>query len=211
MRRARLWSVVTAAFLLVLAPVSAKNKSKSDLNRVITHAQFAFITTQYGSHIESAEVPAQDVEAYLAFERALRKWGRYRQVFSPDQADIVFLVRAGRLVGVSAGIGRERPDGTITIGRSPTENPYPTQNPYPNGSVGRSGPAINTGADTGPQDDMLDVYDARRVSDTHTMPDAIPLWRRTQQNGLNGPEPTLLKELRKEIEAAEKEDSEKKK
>jgi hypothetical protein len=209
MRRARLWSVVTAAFLLVLTPVSAKNKSKSDLNRLITHAQFAFITTQYGSHIESAEVPAQDVEAYLALERALRKWGRYRQVFSPDQADIVFLVRAGRLVGVSAGIGRERPSGTITIGRRPSEGPYPSD-PV-GGGIGRSGPVISTGADTGPQDDMLDVYDARRVSDTHSMPDAIPLWRRTQQNGLNGPEPTLLKELRKEVEAAEKEDSEKKK
>ena len=198
MNRARLWLFPTAAFLLVLAPVFAKDKSKSNLNRNITHAQFVMLTTLHGNRFETSKVPPEDVKAFWATEAALKKWGRYILVYTPEEADLIMVVRAGRVASIHGGIAGT---DTITIGRMPRTDPSdPTGAPVP--PIGSE----SAGGEVGPSEDMLEIYDAHLGVMTSS-----PLWRKLQASGLEGPEPSLVKELRKEVEAAEKQDADKKK
>lgn len=198
MKCVRFWLFPTAALLLVLTPVFAKDKSKSALNRNITHAQFVMLTTLHGNNFETAKVPPEDIKAFWATEAALKKWGRYTLVYTPDQADLIVVVRAGRVASVHGEIpGTD----TISIGRMPRTDPSdPTGAPVP--PIGSE----SAGAEVGPSEDMLEIYDAHLG-----VMASSPLWRKLQASGLTGPEPPLIKELRKEVEAAEKEDADKKK
>jgi hypothetical protein len=156
------------------------------------------LTTLHGNRFETAKVPPEDFQAFNATEDALRKWDRYVIVYTPEQADLIMVVRAGRIASVHGGIATTH---TITIGGVPRRDPSdPTGAPVP--PVGSE----SAGGEVGPSEDMLEIYDAHLGVMTSS-----PLWRKLQASGLKGPEPPLVKELRKEVEEAEKADAEKKK
>lgn len=184
----------------------AKNKSKSDLNRAITHARFIMLTTPNGVPATDTRVPPEDVHAFNTMDQALKRWGRYIVVYTPEQAELIMIVRAGRLTGTHVGIAED--DGInsgVVIGRVP-----PGQDRTGGAPIGPSTgrPAVVYGAEVGPPDDMLEIFDGRLGMDSS------PLWRKLQKYGLTdvqGTAPPLLKELRKEVEAADKEDADNKK
>lgn len=195
MNRCRLLFVAAVVVASFVATSFAKDKS--DLNRVITHARFVMVTTEHGNRLDTNQIPIEDRNALFATEEALRKWGRYIEVFSADEADLILVVRAGRIVGVHSGVGVPP---VVVIGRMPPSNTDPSR---PNNDP--TPPGIPAGAEVGPKDDMLMVYDA------HLGTDSSPLWRRTAAHGLNGPDVPLLKELKHEIDEADKADAAKKK
>ncbi len=162
--------VLFAVPLLVASWAAAK--SKNNFPQLIVSAKYVHVTTYYGSEPGNFRIPPEDLRAVADVEQALRKWGRYSITMRPRDADLIMVVRRGRLAAVTAG-GRVGIDSSGRVGRGPV-----------------------AGAEAGSPDDSLEVYDA------HLGTDSSPLWRRTAADGLHAPELPLIQEFRKQVEAA---------
>jgi len=182
----------------LLASFSVAKDKKSALVRNITHARFVMLTTLHGNDLQSAQVPPEDVRAFQATDEALRKWGRYIIVYTPQEADLILVVRAGRTTSTHEGIAMP---STITIGRVP-----PSATGDPAGAPPPRPGSVVYGGEVGPGEDMLEIFDAHLGVDSLEHASA-PLWRKLQAGGLQGKEPALVSQLRKEVEQADKEDA----
>jgi hypothetical protein len=153
----------------------AKDKSKSKFPAQIVVAQYVQVTTYFGDDPVDLRITVEDRRAIADVEAAIRKWGRYHLVYRPEDAELIIVVRKGRLAEVGGGIGVHG------------------DSRYPNPVVGSM-----TRAEVGDPIDTLSVYDPDRGSDSS------PLWRGRLQDGLDPPEMELVKELREKVEAAAK-------
>lgn len=129
----------------------------------------------------SAKVQPDDRQAIANIYDALSKWKRYTVTINPADADMLIAVRTGRrasgMGGVRVGTGGIDP----TTGRR---------------TSGGIGPVF--GAEVGPADDYLAVYQADGGRE------AARLWVATQHDGLAGKNPPLFKSFKDEVEAAAK-------
>jgi hypothetical protein len=129
----------------------------------------------------SAKVEPDDRQAIANIYDALSKWKRYTITINPAEADMLIAVRTGRLAsgmgGVRVGTGGIDP----TTGRRTSAG---------------IGPVF--GAEVGPPDDYLAVYEADNGRE------AARLWVGTQHDGLAGKNPPLFKNFKDEVEAAAK-------
>ncbi len=199
-----------AASVLVLASVLSLS-AKSNLQRRILHARYVYVTAVTGDEFSTRTIP-QDRNAIAAVQEAIRKWGRYALTYNPANAELIFVVRTGRIVSghvggtlptVGTGPITTSPGGRVAVGRRTTD-----PNGMPDGPVG---PGYGVGGEVGPKDDMLSVFDGQVGTD------GAPLWRQAEPKGLGTAisgvptdVPTLNK-LREEVEKAEKEDAAKQK
>jgi hypothetical protein len=162
-------------FVLFLLISSVVAKDKSTMPKLVVNARYVMITTYYGENLASPRVPPDDRQAASDVQNAIQDWGRYILVYDRKDADLIILVRKGRIVEAQGGIG-------IHTG-SDRSNP----------SIG---PMANV--DAGDPQDMLAVYQATQGVDSP------PLWRDRMTGGLNGPTVRLVEELRTKVEAAAK-------
>ncbi|HEX4785651.1 MAG TPA: hypothetical protein VH350_15015 [Candidatus Sulfotelmatobacter sp.] len=168
-RRALCFSL---AFLLVsFSPA----KDKPTFPKMIASAKFVLVTTYFGDNIADGRVPPADRQAVIDVQDAIRDWGHYTVVYERKAADLIILVRKGRIAETQDGIGIHAGSNT----------PRPSLGPI-------------TDADAGDPQDMLAVYNAALGIDN------APLWRDRMNNGLNAPELKLIRELRTKVEAAAK-------
>ncbi len=173
------------ALLVVLLPtlVVAQQKAKKhpDLPAVFANARYVYVEAIGGDAFNPGLYP-KDRQAIVDVEDALRDWNRYTLTVERKQADLVFVVRKGRLAS-----GQIRG----TVGSSPP--PHGTQPP------GRT--PLETGVDleteVGPEDDLLWVClihtDGKRSG---------PIWRLTLPDGLDGPQLLLFQQLKAAVERA---------
>jgi len=129
----------------------------------------------------STKVQPDDRQAIANVYNALSKWKRYTITINPAEADMLIAVRTGR---VAAGTGG------IRIGTGGID---PTTGRRTSSSIG---PVF--GAEVGPADDYLAVYQADDGRE------AARLWVATQHDGLAGKNPPLFKNFTDEVEAAAK-------
>jgi hypothetical protein len=150
-------------------------KDKAVLPKFVANSKFVLVTTYFGDERTNPRMMPDDRKAQADVEDALRKWGRYIVVYKRNEADLIILVRKGRvaeaLVGIRVHHGSE-------ASRIPGTN---------------VGPTGNADAST-TTEDMLALYDAK------TGIDAPPLWRGIEAQGLNPPEMRLVQELRSKVE-----------
>jgi hypothetical protein len=127
----------------------------------------------------SAKILPEDRQALANVSDALKKWNRYIVTIEPRQAELLIVVRSGRLASAGGGIrihtGSIDPTGTNTGGTS-------------------IGPVV--GAEAGPASDYLAVYQAE---DGREGP---RLWRKTEGEGLIGRNPPLFESFKNDVEAA---------
>lgn len=167
--------------LLSFAPFLGA-KDKPIFPRLIVNARYVLVTTYFGDEPANVRVTPADRQAAADVENAIRKWGRYTVVYERKNADLIFLIRKGRIAEVQPGI-------SIHAG---------SQKPTPGQERPNSGVAPILVGDAGDPEDMLAVYDAGLGIDNS------PLWRSREADGLNPPEMSLIKELRTKVEAAAK-------
>jgi hypothetical protein len=129
----------------------------------------------------STKVMPDDRQAIANIYDALNKWKRYTIVINPGNADMLIAVRTGRLASGTGGIRVGTGGIDPTTGR-------------------RTSSTIGTvfGAEAGPPDDYLAVYQADDGRE------AARLWVATQHDGLVGKNPPLFKNFKDEVEAAAK-------
>ncbi len=168
-------SVVAAA--LVAASVAAyaqtqKPKPAANFPQVIVNATWVYVTSMRGDAFNPRLDP-EDRKAIFDVEDALKSWGRYKLVTRAEEADIVFLVRRGRIAAAQEG---------VTIG---------------GGSNRATGIGNVTGMEMGSPDDTMMVVPGGR-----NPLDATPLWRQSKENGLRAPDLTLFHQFKKQVDEA---------
>ncbi len=170
-RRAVLIAVIVALAGLALAQ---KKEKKPIFPAWLTQARYVYVTTMYGDPFSAnLRMPAEDRQAVADVGEALRKWGRFTQVYRPEQADVILLVRKGRAAEATLG-------GTISTGDP---------------QRGTSKDAV-LGSEAGSPEDALLVYDARLGTDA---PAAL---KYMMKGGLNAPDVKLVAKFRKQVEEA---------
>ena len=129
----------------------------------------------------STKIEPDDRQAIANIYDALSKWKRYTITINPADADMLIAVRTGRVASGTGGI------------RVGTGGIDPTTGRRTSSSIG---PVF--GAEVGPADDYLAVYQADDGRE------AARLWVATQHDGLVGKNPPLFKNFKDEVEAAAK-------
>ncbi len=129
----------------------------------------------------STKVMPDDRQAIANIYDALSKWKRYTITIDPADADLLIAVRTGRVASGTGGI------------RVGTGGIDPTTGRKTSRSIG---PVF--GAEVGPPDDYLAVYQADDGRE------AVRLWVGTQHDGLVGKNPPLFKNFKDDVEAAAK-------
>jgi hypothetical protein len=162
------------SLVLLLVP-STEAKDKSQLPKLVVTARFVLVTTYFGDQPASSRIMPDDLQAVGDVQDSIKKWGRYTVVYRREDADLILLVRKGRVAEALTGV--HIPLGTDA----------------PNPSIGTS---VN--ADAGDPQDMIAIYQATRGIDSP------PLWRARQMDGLKAPKMRLVQDLRTQVEAAEK-------
>lgn len=166
----------TFVWLLLVFALAVKAEDKNAISAVIKNATFVYVTA-YSGDVSSPEVMPDDRHAVQNVQSAIEKWGRYKLVYNRGEADLVMVVRTGRLAEVKGGVQV----GTQRVGDTTSRS---------------HGSAI--GGEVGDPQDTLEVYMASQGTN------GPPLWRGRAPGGLKAPEMRLVKELRLKVEAPEK-------
>jgi hypothetical protein len=168
-----------AALLLGFVPVLAfagKKSKKPIVPALFNQAQYVYVQATDGSEFNPNLLP-EDEQAIADVQQAIQRWGRYILTVDRSDADLVFVVRTGRLL-----TGR----GNVGIIRG---GPFPGQ--------GGNGTVVGGGGEVGPPDDLLWVC----TLDTDGQL-ATPLWQRTEADGLAHPDVPLFMEFERAVDQA---------
>jgi len=184
------WSLAVPMLCLLLAPglLMARSK-KPSVPEVFARARTAYVEAVEGQQFDRDLAP-EEREAIADVQDALQAWKRYRLVTQREDADVVFVVRKGRVM---------EPDGTGDLGN-------PNQSPAPGGPMGEPGvaggplPAQRVPAPVmgpGVTEDLLEVC---TVNSNGKL--SRPLWARTFEDGLSSPQVLLFRQFRDEVDKA---------
>ena len=134
----------------------------------------------------------EDRQAIYDVENKIRDWNRYAITINRDEADLVFIVRKGRLAAAQGqvGIGNfPRPQ--------PGQSPNPVPDPGPSPNQGGISERAGVGTEAGPSDDLLRVFIL-----TGDKKLAGPVWARELNGGLDAPRVQLVEQLKGSVEKA---------
>jgi hypothetical protein len=186
--------IMSVAVALVLAaPLGlAKDKKRKDLSTVFSTARYVYVQAEDGDVMDPRLFP-EDRQAIADVQDMLKDWNRYTVTLSRKDAELVMIVRKGRLAGAQA-------HGGVGIGTGPEfGGSYPgSRNPAgPNNTGGGISTEIGARGEAGPSDDTLRIFMARTDGGLGGM-----LWSREMNDGLDAPNMMLLRTLRQEVDRA---------
>lgn len=172
----------TVTLLLVLAPafvaLQAKPKKPNKLPAVFNQARYVYVEAEDGQQFDP-RLLAEDRQAIADVQKALQDWNRYTLTVRRGEADLIFVVRRGRVADADVGVlASSGPQGA----------------PQPGGASGPSH-GVSAGGDMGPADDFLEVLEPNPGNSQ-----GIPRWERTLPNGLDSPGLMLFRQLKDEVE-----------
>ncbi len=177
------------ALLMLAVPTfifAQKSKKHSDVSAVFMNARYVYVEAEAGDITRPGLYP-EDRQAIADAQEGIQDWDRYHLVTRREEADLVFIVRKGRMVGEQNRVG--------ISGGPPRQQGPTTQNRQPGQGQGDDG--FGVGAEAGPSDDMLRVFTTN--SDGKLIG---PVWNRELKDGLDGPTVLLLQQLRAAVEKA---------
>jgi hypothetical protein len=160
--------------LLFLASGLAAAQGFDPLPKLVVHAQYILVTTNTGDDLTNPNMMADDRQAVVDVQNAIKKWGRYALAYNAKDADLILVVRKGRIVESQPG---------LRVGAGSTTKP----------SIG-----ANVPTDMGDPREMLALFDASQG--LHS----TPLWREFAGGGLNPPQMSLVGDLRAAVDKTAK-------
>src|SRR5215472_5164350 len=95
-RKASVW-------LLFAFALAVKAEDKNAILAVIRNATYVYIMA-YSGDVFSPDVVPDDRHAVQNVQSAIEKWGRYKLVYNRGEADLVLVVRTGRLAEVKGRV-----------------------------------------------------------------------------------------------------------
>ena len=182
-----------ALALALAAPLAlAKDKKTKDVPAILNTARFVYVEAEDGDIMNPRLFP-EDREAIADVQDELRDWKRYAVALKQSDAELVMVVRKGRLVGAQAHGGVGIGDGPELGGARPGSR-SPAD---PNSRGGGVSTEIGGRAEAGPPEDMLRVYSVNPDGSRGAL-----LWTGAMQDGLSAPQVLLVKQLKREVDRA---------
>lgn len=175
--------LVALALVGIPVLVPAQHRKKPTTPAIFANARYVYVETLDGDAYTPGLYPG-DRQAIADVQDALRDWGRYMLTTDRSMAELVFIVRKGRVASARVG-GSTGPGGNS----GPMGSPFPGQ-----GRTG-SGPSTSIDTETGPADDLLDIH----LMGTDGKLGAA-VWTRTMTDGLEPPRVALIRMLRTAVE-----------
>ena len=107
--------------LLFVFALALKAEDKNAISAVVRNATYVMVTT-YSGDIFSPDVTPDDRHAVQNVQDKIQKWGRYKLVYNRGEADLILVVRTGRLAevkgsGVSLGLRLRRYSESFSLTR----------------------------------------------------------------------------------------------
>jgi len=189
---------VAALLLLTMIPtlcLAQKKPKKPDIPAALAQARFVYVEAMDGGEFDRDLSPADRI-AIADARDYLKAWGRYTISYERDKAELIFVVRKGRLAEADADVG-------IGNGQDPN---FPSASQGPMGQPGTQNQnrqrqrdmTMGVGGEVGPADDLLQVC----LFNVDNGKRSGPLWIRTQAHGLSAPRMQLLAQFRDAVEKA---------
>lgn len=181
----KLLKVLALFVMLVLAfaTMQAKPKKPYKVPAAFSVARYVYVEAVDGQEFDPRLDP-MDRQAIADVNEALYHWSRYVVTARREDADLIFVVRKGRLASARAG---------VQVSSGPQINPgQPGQGPGPRTVPGNG---VGVGGEVGPPDDLLQVYQRDPDEARGTL-----LWQRSDAEGLDAPGLFLLKQLKDQVE-----------
>ncbi|HEY1502551.1 MAG TPA: hypothetical protein VGF88_23445 [Acidobacteriaceae bacterium] len=203
------WLVLPLVLGGVVGTSPAKAKKDAPVSQLFCHARFVYVETAEGD-VLNPNVMNEDRDAATDLQQRLEEWKRYTLVIRRSDADLVFVVRTGRLAetGVTASTSRDpNPGISGRVGSGPGgADQSPGAGGTPNlgtngqdpadsaGAAGRNG-RLGVGGEVGDPDDTLWIYQGPGEGPAlHSW-----LWRRSESGGLQNPMP-LFQQVRRAVD-----------
>jgi hypothetical protein len=178
--------------LLPFFPGPAQSKKKDpDLPALFRQAHYAYVEAVDGDEFNPQLYP-EDRQAIADVRHALQTWNRYALTIRRQDADLVFVVRKGRLAAAKVFAGVHI--GSRTPVAQPPDQDANRDDParYPN-----SGTEVGASGEVGSPDDLLFVdtvtSDGRRGG---------RIWMQSRTDGLDTPEMPLFKQIKDAVDKA---------
>jgi hypothetical protein len=179
-------AILVLALFPALITAQHKGKKKPDVPAVFGTAHYVYVQAESGDVLRPDVYPA-DRQAIADVQVGIQDWKRYVVTLHRDQADLVFVVRKGRIAagqtrgGVNAG--SQRQPGVQSPGQFPQQ--------------GQGQDSMGVESEFGPEDDQLKVFvlngDGKLTG---------PVWTRELKDGLEGPKILLLQLLKESVDRA---------
>ena len=177
--------------LLLFFPGPAQSKKKDpDIPALFRQARYVYVEAVDGDEFNPRLYP-EDLQAIADVRHALQEWNRYTLTIRRQDADLVFVVRKGRLAAANVFGGVRtgpRTSGPQTPGQDPNRDPAQ----YPN-----SGTDVGASGQVGSPDDFLFVD---VVSPGGRLGPQI--WMQSRRDGLDTPEIPLFKQIKDAVDKA---------
>lgn len=192
----RLFKALALAVVLApaLATLQAKPKKPQKLSAQFRNAQYVYVEAVDGQQFDPRLNP-EDLRAIGDVQEALGDWHRYVLTMRREDAELIFVVRKGRVASARVGVEAQSApeDVHVRIGGGQGKNSTGTGN----GAPTSAGPAYtrSVGGEAGPADDLLEVYEP-----TPKHPRGILLWQHTLAEGLDEPDLPLFQQLKEEVD-----------
>jgi hypothetical protein len=160
----------------------AKPKKLQVPSALFREARYVYVECPDGGPLTPGLLP-EDLQAISDVEAGIHNWSRYVVTPRRDQAELIFVVRAGRVVTAGGHVG-------VSLGNHSADRGVgPGDTSQPNNAGG--------GAEVGSPDDLLFIY-ARDAEGKL----GAPIWMRSEHAGLRSHNVPLLEEVRNEVDAA---------
>jgi hypothetical protein len=190
----KLFKSIALCVALVAPLALAKDKKKDTLPVIFSNARYVYVQAEDGDIMKPGLVP-EDRDAIANVQDALKNWHRYALTLNRKDADLIIIVRKGRLASVQL-------NGGIGVGATPgVGGSYPNRNPTGPGNANpdRNDTVETVGAksEVGPNDDILRVYS---LSPQGSL--SGPFWSNEMKDGLDVPDVPLLRSLRAAVDHA---------
>jgi hypothetical protein len=148
-------------------------KSKDTLPPILLSSHYVYVEAYDGDAFDPAVIP-DDRHAIADVQGAILDWKRYIVTAKRKDAELIIVVRKGRIASVQPRVGVGGGGGTRNV----------------SGGVS---------ADVGSPNDLLEVFvlspDGSRSG---------PIWTRSMKDGLNPPEIPLFQQLKQAVDSASK-------
>jgi hypothetical protein len=178
--------------LLLFFPGPAQSKKKDpDIPALFRQARYVYVEAVDGDEFNPRLYP-EDRQAIADVRRALQTWNRYVLTVQRQDADLVFVVRKGRLVAAKV-FGDVHVGSRTPVAQTPDQGPNrddPAR--YPN-----SGTEVGASGEVGSPDDLLFVDTVRSDGRRGTR-----IWMQSRTDGLDTPEMPLFKQIKDAVDKA---------
>lgn len=175
------------ALVLLLLPtlLVAQTKKKHTVSAVFNNARYVWVETIDGRDVFSPGLVPEDRQAISDVEDALRDWKRYAITTQRSEAELIFVVRKGRIAAVNVGASTGRGTGPLNPGQRPASGPGAT-------GSDTSERGVMVGGEVGSPDDLLEVHTLKTDGTLGTI-----LWERMFPDGLDAPQVSLVAQLKR--------------